>query len=241
MSKVSVLTSTFNSESCITQLIESLIAQTSSDFQWVISDGESSDATLEIINSYNYEFPVIITSRKDFGIYDSLNKGLLFVESEYYLVVGSDDILFSDTIQKINQLINVDSSIDIYSMSLIVGKEIIVPQQRPIWFYGMRGICTSHSVGLLIKRDLHNKIGFYSNRYPICADQFFILSAYKQGYKFRDVQSIISGKYSIDGTSGIDIIGTLSENYRIQIRLFDNLILQTFIYFCRVIKNIKSL
>jgi glycosyltransferase involved in cell wall biosynthesis len=241
MSKISILTSTYNSEGHIRNLIDSLISQSCYDFEWIISDGESTDSTLSLINSYSYAFPVKISSREDFGIYDSLNKGLSLVNTDFYLVIGSDDILFKDAIKQILEFIKINPLGDIYSFSIEVEGKIIAPQRKSVLFYGMRGISSSHSVGMVIRNDLHQQLGYYSKKFPLCADQYFVLLAYKRGFRFLYERSIITGAYCTEGSSGVDFLGTLSETYRIQIMLFRNFFFQTIIYFMRILYNVNKL
>src|SRR3989304_2942047 len=49
---VSVLTTSYNREKCIASAIESVLGQTFSDFELIITDNRSTDATFEIAQSY---------------------------------------------------------------------------------------------------------------------------------------------------------------------------------------------
>ena len=49
--KLSVITATYNAEKFLPRVIKSLQKQTDKDFEWIISDGASSDSTLEILKS----------------------------------------------------------------------------------------------------------------------------------------------------------------------------------------------
>ena len=42
----------------------------------------------------------LIVSEKDHGIYDALNKGIKIIDEDYYLVLGGDDYIYPDTIEK---------------------------------------------------------------------------------------------------------------------------------------------
>lgn len=94
--KASIITVCFNSEKTIERTIKSVLNQTSHDFEYVIIDGKSTDATLEIINGYKELFEknhinLRIISEKDNGMYDAMNKGILLARGEIIGIINSDD------------------------------------------------------------------------------------------------------------------------------------------------------
>lgn len=73
----SIITSTYNAEEALPPLLESLASQTCRDFNWIVQDGSSSDATMQLVEEYRDRLPEILAdSRKDRGIYDAWNKAL---------------------------------------------------------------------------------------------------------------------------------------------------------------------
>lgn len=73
--KVSIITITYNSAKTVRDTIDSVLSQTYSDIEYIIIDGKSSDATVEIVTEYGTNISKFI-SEKDSGIYDAMNKGL---------------------------------------------------------------------------------------------------------------------------------------------------------------------
>jgi len=94
-----------------------------------------------------------------------------------------------------------------------------------------------HSVGLLIRKDLHSKLGYYSRKYPIAADQFFILKAISHGAMIMKGQTIV-GVHGSQGVSGVDSRGVITEFFRVQVELGHNKYVQTALCCLRLIKNI---
>lgn len=80
--KLSVITATYNAEKFLFRVIKSLQEQTDKDFEWIISDGASSDSTLEILKSTE-GINIKVISGEDFGIYDALNRGIKACNGEF--------------------------------------------------------------------------------------------------------------------------------------------------------------
>ncbi|MDA0754218.1 MAG: glycosyltransferase family 2 protein [Candidatus Marinimicrobia bacterium] len=93
--KVSIVTSTFNSEKTILDTLNSVKNQTYKNIEHIIVDGLSTDKTLQIINNFENENLKII-SEPDNGIYDAMNKGLKIATGEVIGLLNSDDLFFSN-------------------------------------------------------------------------------------------------------------------------------------------------
>ncbi len=89
--KISVITVCYNSEATVEQTIQSVLAQSHTDIEYIVVDGASTDRTLEIINKYKDQISVVI-SEKDKGIYDAMNKGLARVTGDVVGILNSDDL-----------------------------------------------------------------------------------------------------------------------------------------------------
>lgn len=72
--KVSILLCAYNAEAYIADAIESTLAQTFRDFEFIIVDDGSSDNTLDIIRRYEDERIKVIEREHDY--IDSLNIGI---------------------------------------------------------------------------------------------------------------------------------------------------------------------
>jgi glycosyltransferase involved in cell wall biosynthesis len=102
----SIITVTFNSESTISQTIQSILMQTFQNFEYIIIDGKSNDKTLEIVNSFRDEFvskkiKLRVFSELDDGIYDGMNKGIKLSKGKIISILNSDDLYFDDNILKL--------------------------------------------------------------------------------------------------------------------------------------------
>ena len=74
--------------------LESLAAQTCTDFELFIIDGASTDGTLAVARAWQSRFPAgrfMLISEPDRGIYDAFNKGLARARGRYLAFLGADD------------------------------------------------------------------------------------------------------------------------------------------------------
>ncbi len=101
---VSIVTVSYNSEKTIRRTIESVLNQTYTNIEYRIVDGLSSDNTVAIAHEYDEAFKekgmtYIITSEKDNGIYDAMNKGIEDATGELIGIINSDDCYKADAVE----------------------------------------------------------------------------------------------------------------------------------------------
>ena len=84
------------------ETMDSVSAQESAEFEYIVVDGDSTDGTKEFLSSCLKNCPgnVIFSyvSEKDSGIYDAMNKGVRLAKGEY--------VLFLNAVYRINYLGN---------------------------------------------------------------------------------------------------------------------------------------
>lgn len=101
---VSVITSAYNSEETLSKTIESVLNQTYSNIEYIISDGASTDRTLEIAESFRTSFEqkgyrYKIISSMDSGVYAGINKGLAQAHGVIAGNVNADDYYEADIVK----------------------------------------------------------------------------------------------------------------------------------------------
>lgn len=237
--KLSIVTAVFNGAEFLPQLIRSLEAQTDKEFEWVIADGGSTDETLRQLNEASKSIQIKIDSKPDFGIYDALNRAVRMADGDYYLVLGADDELMPDAIFNFKNACNETAADFVTAKIEANGKVCGVRQPNWEWLYAQFAHVSSHAVGLAIKRDLHNKFGYYSRHFPIAADQLFILESIHGGATVSK-HEFVAGNFFQQGASGADVIGTISESFRIQIRVGHNKTVQLILMIIRILKIFAS-
>ena len=101
---VSVITICYNSEAVIRKTIESVLAQTWPEIEYLIIDGASKDNTVAVAREYEERFAARgisyqIFSEPDKGIYDAMNKGIRKASGELIGLINSGDWYEPDAVE----------------------------------------------------------------------------------------------------------------------------------------------
>ena len=101
--KFSIITICYNSSATIERSMKSVLAQTFTDYEYIIVDGGSKDSTLDIVKKYEplFEGRMKWKSEPDKGIYDAMNKGIERSSGTIIGIVNSDDWLEADALETV--------------------------------------------------------------------------------------------------------------------------------------------
>jgi glycosyltransferase involved in cell wall biosynthesis len=88
--RISVITVCRNAEKTIADTIQSVRAQDYTDYEHIIVDGASTDATLDIVRHLGHD-KLKVVSEKDRGLYDAMNKGIALAGGDLIGFLNSDD------------------------------------------------------------------------------------------------------------------------------------------------------
>lgn len=236
---ISIITVSYNAAYVLPGLIDSIRAQTDRDFEWFVVDGASTDGTIELLN----ESGDVITcwiSEPDFGIYHAMNKALQMMTGEYYLVVGADDRLHPDAIAQYRHYAQI-SGADIVTALIKRNGRIEQRKPRRPWLYAHHAYVSEHSVGSLIRRQLHEKFGIYSKRYPIGADVLFLKKVCLSPDTKITRADFVAGTFGSAGTSREDRAGAICDYFRAQLETENNKYLQVILFAAKILKNARSM
>jgi glycosyltransferase involved in cell wall biosynthesis len=97
--RVSIVTPSYNQGRFIRRTIDSVLAQTYPNIEYLVVDGASSDETIDVLRSYGDRIAWI--SGPDSGQSEAINKGLRMVKGEIVGYLNSDDVLLPDAIETV--------------------------------------------------------------------------------------------------------------------------------------------
>lgn len=186
--KISIITSCYNREATIRGAIESVMNQDYPDIEYIVVDGASKDASLQIIRSEEQRamsedfvaahpgFTMKVFSEPDGGMYEAINKGIRIATGDYIGLVHSDDFLYSaHTISNIAKRLEQTHADFLYGDGLFVNA---VDTDKVIrkWIGGTyrlwkvrHGWLPLHPT-CYIRKDVMEKRGLYNESYKIAAD-----------------------------------------------------------------------
>ena len=96
---VSVITPSFNQATFLEATIQSVLAQTYPNIEYIMIDGGSDDGSLEILERYKKYF-TYWHSKKDKGQTDAINQGLTLAKGKYQAWINADDILLPHAVEE---------------------------------------------------------------------------------------------------------------------------------------------
>lgn len=185
---LSVLMGVFNEEKYIEDAIDSILAQTFSDFEFLIVDDNSQDQSSNIIESYNDPRIRFIKNETNHGLTASLNRALDLATGTYIARQDADDISEPNRFEKQVSFLEQNTNVSIVGTGtyLIDGDGEIVDKRL--------GYCNptfedflnkSHLVhgSILVRRSVLDELGGY--------DEFF---RYGQDY---DLWLRLSKQYNV--------------------------------------------
>jgi len=92
MNKVSIIIPTFNGQEFLKETIDSALKQTHCNTKVVVIDDCSTDATLDVLRTYEGKLD-LIKNDQNLGLTKTFNKALNLIESDYFILLGHDDVL----------------------------------------------------------------------------------------------------------------------------------------------------
>ena len=190
MPKLSIITINLNNDACLRKTMQSVLSQTSMDFEYIIIDGGSTDDSVEVIKSFTKISPGVYTpqadkqpdsrspitywvSEPDTGIYNAMNKGIRVARGDYCQFLNSGDWLASSRVTE-QMLENVpEKGILIGNMLKVITDDKVLrdcgmefTQPTFLTFYGGT---LNHSPAY-IRRELFTRYGLYDENLRIVSD-----------------------------------------------------------------------
>lgn len=95
--KVSIITVVYNGAEHIRDCIDSVLGQTYPDLEYIIVDGQSTDGTVAIVQSYGTKVARFV-SESDKGLYDAMNKGIGLATGDVIGLLNADDFYRHDRV-----------------------------------------------------------------------------------------------------------------------------------------------
>lgn len=120
--KISIIMGIYNCENTLEEALDSIIAQTYTDWQFILCDDGSKDDTYEIAKKYLTKYPekfVLLKNEKNLGLNQTLNNCLKVAEGEYIARMDGDDVSLPERFQKEVEFLDMHPEYAIVSTPMI--------------------------------------------------------------------------------------------------------------------------
>ncbi len=110
--KVSVLIATFNGEKFLEEQLQSIARQTLKPFEIVISDDNSSDGTVSVIENFNKQcnIPIkLLLNKKNKGFAKNFLEAFEHCSGEYVAFCDQDDVWMSQKLSKLKNTLEANA------------------------------------------------------------------------------------------------------------------------------------
>ena len=203
--KITVITVSYNAAATIEQTIQSVLAQSYKNVEYIVIDGASSDNTLQIIEKYKSGI-VHVVSEKDGGIYDAMNKGIALATGDIVGILNSDDLYHNENVLSFIASQFEDNSIDCVCTDVEIFSE--TPSQV-LRYYNCRrwkpwmfriGHQPPHP-GFFVRRKLYTELGNFNTQYRLAADFDFLLRCILKNNKVTQYINYVSVSMRSGGAS----------------------------------------
>ena len=215
--KISVVTVVYNSEKLIERTLQSVTNQTYTNIEYIVIDGNSTDATPDIIKKFSNKIACLV-SEPDHGIYDAMNKGIRLATGDFIIFINSGD-RFADN----NTLENIFSNPDATDADVVYGDTDITdiegkilhsrrhrPPENLSWKSFKRGMLVCHQ-SFIARRALVNE---YDLNYRCAADFDWCIKILHASKKIHNSHLVIS-LFLEGGQTRKTIVPGLKERFRI--------------------------
>ncbi len=198
--KISIITPTLNAEETIEACILNVKNQAYLNKEHLIIDGQSTDGTLNILQKYAKNNPQLkwITDN-DEGIFDAMNRGIDLSSGDWLYFMGSNDVLYSNTV--LNDIFNriEVSNIDVIYGNVLWGNtEQLYDGQFSRLKLIQKNICHQ---AIFVRPTVFDKIGKFDIKYSVLADWVFNMQWFnKEDIRHCYIENIIA-RYNLEGNS----------------------------------------
>ncbi|RLI99504.1 MAG: hypothetical protein DRP03_03300 [Candidatus Aenigmatarchaeota archaeon] len=181
--EISVIMATHNGEKYINKAIESVLSQ-DADFELIIIDDCSNDATPSIIKGYGDKRIRLLFNENNMGITKTYNRGIRECRGEFFTFVDHDDIIPSQSLGKrASVLKNNTNAVAVFGKSLRIDEEGRA--------YKVKGYPLSRKQGPIDKRVFESYM-LFSPVSPWDHGSFMFRKAYVEELGYYDEELVVA-------------------------------------------------
>ncbi len=197
--KYSVITINYNNVDGLRKTIESVVAQTFNDYEYIVIDGGSTDDSVSVIKEYSDEINYWV-SEPDGGIYNAMNKGVAHAHGDYCIFMNSGDCFYNAKVLELFSSYNMQEDIVVGKLvSARNGNVLFAPPQREISLYYLYSGTVPHQSSF-IKTELLRLYPYDENLKIVSDWKFFVQAIVMHNCSVRYIDDVVA-KFDTEGLS----------------------------------------
>lgn len=208
MSKVSIITPSYNRAKYIILCLNSVKNQDYKNIQHIVIDGGSTDGTTDILKEYERIYNLKWISEPDEGMYFAINKGIDMADGDIIAYLNTDDAYFpwsvSTAVEKINEGYDIAYG-DLCLIKNDLGKMCYLQFYRNFNKRYYTHIATLAQPTVFLRKKIFERIGNFDTSYHLLGDCEFWLRCSKNNFIPERINEILALQ--------IDHEETLREKY----------------------------
>ncbi|WP_111683859.1 glycosyltransferase family 2 protein [Winogradskyella tangerina] len=198
---LSIITINYNDAKGLKKTLESVKNQSWQNFEHIVIDGNSSDGSVEVLQSYSYA-PLNWISEADSGIYNAMNKGIKKAKGKYLLFLNSGDYLFNnDTLSNVKNYFEADISFLCGNMYYERDRQLTVRKHPDVLTFSYLISKTVSHPSTFILKSMFDTYGLYNEELKIVSDwEFFLKCLGLNGESYQKIDEDVT-IFNTDGIS----------------------------------------
>jgi glycosyltransferase involved in cell wall biosynthesis len=215
---VTIITVVYNNDNYLAETINSVLAQSYDNIEYIIVDGGSTDRTLNIICQYEAKIDYWI-SESDRGLYDAMNKGIALANGEIIGILNSDDLYFPDTVNTVVKAYQkLQQPCVIYGNMLkfadnFTGASLHQGNLTDSAFKTAT-ISINHPT-CFVHQTLYKNFGGFRQEYEVGADRELMMRFHSQNVTFIHIEQTLA-KFRLGGTTSVQSLTNIFKREIIQ-------------------------
>jgi glycosyltransferase involved in cell wall biosynthesis len=199
--RFSIVIPTYNQAQYLAKAIQSVLAQTYQDFEIIVVNNYSTDATVSIVNSFADERIKLINYHNQGVIGAARNRGIEASCGEYVAFLDSDDLWYAKKLEKVNKVLEQHPEADVIGHGIYHKRQdsqliesspagrYVGPLYEHLLFVG--NVC--YLSATVMKRSVLQEVGMFSEsaRFVGVEDYDLWLRLAHSGYKFYFMSDLL--------------------------------------------------
>ena len=196
--QISIIMGIYNCADTLPQAIDSVLAQTYTNWQLIMCDDCSTDNTYDIAKSYEEKYPekiILIRNEVNKRLAFSLNHCLEYATGEFIARMDGDDLSVPERFQKQIEFLNANSEYDLVGTAMQRfndkdGLADIVPSIDSPDYYTLKNKIPFHHATIIARREVYETLEGYTvcGRTARCADYDLWFKFFKAGFKGQSLK-----------------------------------------------------